>query len=73
MEKYRGLAADFQGWERDDDWLLYKYPLTDLNLKSTSRKQLALLANQDARIGFVKEVVSNVRELRDGIKNFGFG
>ena len=70
-EKYREVGANLQGWDSSDDWPLYRYPPTDLNLKRTPREQLALLANEEARQDYVEEVVSGVSDLWRRLKECG--
>lgn len=62
-EKYVRFAAGLQGWEKEDNWPLYRYSPTHLNLKRTPREQLALLANEKSRQDYVTEVVSGVGAL----------
>ena len=50
------------------EWGRGKYPSIDLDLKHTGREQLALLASEEARQGYVADVVSGVGELWKGIK-----
>ncbi len=69
--KFQVLAGDFQGWLGNDLYPLYRYPQTDLNLKHTSRDQLALLANPSERHNFVGEVVSGVSALWQSIREAG--
>ena len=70
-EKYREVGATLQGWDSSDDWPLFRYPTTDLNLKRTPREKLALLANQEARQDFVDEVVSGVSDLWRRLRECG--
>ena len=67
----RSLAASFHGWESGDGWPLFRYPPTDLNLKYTSREQLALLANEESRRGYAGEVVTGVSALWTKLKESG--
>ena len=62
-ESYRRLRENLRGWESNADWALYRYPPSDLNLKHTTRKQLALLANEESRQNYVTEIVSGVSTL----------
>ena len=66
--RYANLRASFSDWESNDELLLYRHPSIELNLKYTSREQLALLASKKARKDYVADVVSGVRELWKGIK-----
>ena len=67
-EKYQKFAANLQGWDSNDEWPLFRYPPTDLNLKHTAREQLALLANEESRQDYVAEVVSGVSALWNRIR-----
>ena len=69
--RYVNLGASFSGWESSDEFPLYRYPSIELNLKRTSREQLALLSSKKARQGYVEDVVSGVSELWKGIKEHG--
>lgn len=69
--KYRELAENLQGWLGNDGYPLFRYPPTELNLKHTSREQLALLANESARRAYVEEVVAGVASLWKAIKEAG--
>ena len=70
-EKYERFAASLQGWEKEDNWPLYRYSATDLNLKHTPREQLAVLANEKSRQDYVAEVVSGVNALWESLKKYG--
>ncbi len=70
-KKYREIAADFSEWKSAKDYPVYRYPKTDLNLKHTSREQLKLLANEEARQDYVWEVVSGVSALWEELKKHG--
>ena len=70
-EKYSKYAANLEGWHSNYQWPLFRYPPTDLNLKHTPRKQLALLAAEQSRQTYVAEVVSGVGALWTGIKESG--
>lgn len=70
-KKYRDVGASLQGWDSSDDWPLFRYPPTDLNLKRTPREQLALLANEESRQAYVTEVVSGVSILLEELKKHG--
>ena len=70
-EKYSKYAANLKGWHSTDQWPLFRYPPTDLNLKHTPREQLALLAAEQSRQDYVAEVVSGVSALWTGIKESG--
>ena len=52
-QEFQSLAASLIGWESNDGWPLFRYPPTDLNLKHTSREQLALLVKEDSRRAYV--------------------
>ncbi len=68
-EKYPGLTADLLGWNTANDYPLWRYSRqTKLNLRYPTRKDLALLADQEKRGKFVGEVVSDVRELWEKVK-----
>ena len=69
-EKYRELATNLKGGQSNDEWPLFQYPPTDLNLKHTPREQLALLENNKSRQDYVAEVVSGVGTLWSKIKEF---
>ena len=66
--KFRDVGVSLQGWDSSDDWPLFRFPPTDLNLKRTPREQLALLANEESRKDYVAEVVSGVGALWKEIK-----
>ena len=68
---FRSLSASLGGWESGDGWPLFRYPPTDLNLKHTSREQLALLVNEESRGAYVREVVSGVSSLWTKLKESG--
>ncbi len=68
-DRYKKLAKSLQGWESNEDWPLYRYPPTDLNLKHPSREQLALLGDACSRQDYVREVVSSVSALWKKIKD----
>ena len=70
-EKYSKYAAKLEGWHSNDQWPLFRYPPTDLNLKHTPREQLALLAAEQSRQDYVAGVVSGVSALWTGIKESG--
>ena len=69
--KYKELAETLHGWLAEDAWPLIQYPQTELNLKRTSREQLALLANEQSRQGYVDQVVTGVVALWTAIKEAG--
>ena len=69
--EFRSLAASFSGWESGKGWPLFRYPPTDLNLKYTSREQLALLVNEESRRAYVAEVVCGVSALWNRLKESG--
>lgn len=71
--RYRKRVRDLSGWKSDYDggWPLWRYSPRDLNLKHTTRDQLALLANETERKKFVDEVVSSVSDLWKEIKVSG--
>lgn len=66
--EFRSLSASLSGWESGDGWPLFRYPPTGLNLKSTSREQLALLVNEESRRAYVDEVVLGTRALWNQLK-----
>ena len=68
MERCRKFAANLQGWHSNDEWPLFRYSATDLNLKYTPREQLALLAKRESRHDYVAEVVVSVSSLWNEIK-----
>ena len=68
-DRYKNLAVELQGWESSEDWPLFRYPPTDLNLKRPSRQQLALLADASSRHDYVREVVSGVSALWNRVKD----
>ena len=70
-ERYANLGASFAGWDSNNEWPLFRYPSIDLDLKHTGREQLALLASEEARQGYVADVVSGVSGLWKGIKEHG--
>ena len=70
-KRYANLGASSAGWESNDEFPLYRFPSIDLDLKHTGREQLALLASEEARQGYVADVVSGVSELWKGIKEHG--
>ena len=70
-KEFRSLAASLSGWEGGEGWPLFRYPPTDLNLKNTSREQLALLVNEESRRAYVGEVVSGASALWNKLKETG--
>ena len=66
--EFRSLSASLRGWESGEGWPLFRYPPTDLNLKNTSREQLALLVNEESRRNYVGEVVSGTSVLWNRLK-----
>ena len=69
--KYKELSGTLSGWLAEDAWPLFRYPQTDVDLKRTSREQLALLANEQSRRGYVDQVVAGVVALWTAIKEAG--
>ncbi len=71
QKKYQEILARLPGWYSENSWPLCRNAPTDLNLKHTPREQLKLLANDEERQDYVKEVVSGVSDLWREIKKRG--
>ena len=69
--KYSEYAGNLEGWHSSDEWPLYRYPPTDLNLKHTLREQFGLLVSEPSRQAYVAQVVRGVGELWKGLERSG--
>ena len=70
-EEYSEYAANQEGWYSDDEWPMYRFPPSRLNLKHTPRKQLDRLVREPLRQAYVAEVVRGVSELWKGLQKSG--
>ncbi len=67
-DEHNKLKEALKGGRSTKNWPWYKYTSTALNLKSPTRENLELLANEEKRHKYVEELVSGVGKLWERIK-----